>query len=458
MNNRIDPEHDVESEVLTAHTDPTRPTGKTMSKNPVVQILSNRMQTSLVVGALALAGMGVVVVAKSNEPRQASAATVVSAPAVVAADTTHNDAWFEDHPNDVAIPTAAPRQPQSINRDRNGNGVASTVPGAPGADNVSANDVNNLASGPSQNPAPPSSRTQVPQISDGSNIQPAMPSRMIAAETVPNIGQSTGSVTVAPPASAVTNDPHGADIAIAMSAEGEKGTISTGPMTSGEAHATDGNGAKLAVAGNEGDYLPNEVTSPRSKYELQAGTKIPAVISQAVDSDLPGYVSAIVSEDVYDSIRGMYLLVPQGARLLGQYVGVAGPGQTRVTVAWTRLFFPGTGKYLNLGGMNASGQAGESGISGDVDTHHGRLLMTALKLSILQAGTSLIAPQNSSILQPSSPTQRITDTVGSSIGQVGSKVLTQEALAPTVHVRIGTRFNVEVDHDIVFPSPIATHV
>jgi len=458
MSNSIDPEHDVDGEVLTAHTDPTRPTGKTMSKNPVVQILSSRMQTSLAVGLLALTGMGVVVVVKSNEPRQASAATVVTAPAVLAADTTHNDAWFQDHPNDVAIPTAAPRRPQPISRDRNGNGVVSTVPGAPVGDSVSANDVNNLASGPSQNPAPPPSRTQVPQISDGGNIAPAEPSRIIAAETVPNIGQSTGSAAATAVAPAATNDPHGADIAIAMPGEGEKSTISTDSTTTGQAHATDGTGAKLSIAGSDGDYLPNEVTSPRSKYELQAGTKIPAVISQAVDSDLPGYVSAVVSEDVYDSIRGMYLLVPQGARLLGQYIGVAGPGQTRVTVAWTRLFFPGTGKYLNLGGMNASGQAGESGISGDVDTHHGRLLMTALKLSILQAGTSLIAPQNSSILQPSSPTQRISDTVGASIGQVGSKLLTQESLAPTIHVRIGTRLNVEVDHDIVFPAPVTAHV
>jgi type IV secretion system protein VirB10 len=239
-----------------------------------------------------------------------------------------------------------------------------------------------------------------------------------------------------------------------MSDSKESDTTQVAAGSASAAQHTDGMTAQVTTGDkSDSDYLANQVTAPRSPYELQAGTKIPAVISESVDSDMPGYVNAIVSEDVYDSIRGVYLLIPKGSRLLGQYVSLSGPGQTRTAVAFTRLFFPGTGNYLDLGGMSGADQQGNMGLGGDVDTHNGRLVMTALKLAILQVGTSIGAGQNTSILQAETPAQTAAQAVNTAVGQVGQKILNQDVLPPTLHVRIGTRFNVRVEHDIVFPGP-----
>jgi type IV secretion system protein VirB10 len=232
------------------------------------------------------------------------------------------------------------------------------------------------------------------------------------------------------------------------------GANNSAPSANAANAKADGTSAGTAVANSDEDYLPNEVKAPRSPYELQAGSHIPIVISESVDSDMPGLVEAVVPTDVKDSISGRYTLIPAGARVLGQYVGVGGPGQTRVAVAFSRLFFPKTGKYLDLGGVPGSDQQGNSGIGGDVDMHSGRLFMTALKLAVLEAGPNLAVGQSGSVFQNPSPAEVAGQTVANSVGQIGQRILTQQVQGPTVHIRIGTRANLTVLKDIVFPGPV----
>jgi type IV secretion system protein VirB10 len=92
--------------------------------------------------------------------------------------------------------------------------------------------------------------------------------------------------------------------------------------------------------GPTGHYLRTGREAPLSPYEVKAGTVIPAIMIGGVNSDLPGQIIGQVSENVYDSATGRYILIPQGSKLVGIYDNGVITGQQRVLVAWTRIIFP----------------------------------------------------------------------------------------------------------------------
>src|SRR5262249_32396057 len=98
------------------------------------------------------------------------------------------------------------------------------------------------------------------------------------------------------------------------------------------------------------DYLRSVRSAPVSRFEVKAGWEIPAVLEQALNSDLPGELKALVTSNVYDTATGTYLLVPQGARLIGQYDSRVSYGQDGVQVAWNRIIFPDA-STIDLNGM-----------------------------------------------------------------------------------------------------------
>ncbi len=103
-------------------------------------------------------------------------------------------------------------------------------------------------------------------------------------------------------------------------------------------------------------YLPNQVVPQFSPYELKRGSVIPATLITGLNSDLPGRITAQVSQNVYDSATGYRLLIPQGARLFGRYDSKVSFGQERVLVVWTDLIFP-NGATLQIGGMAGIAEA-----------------------------------------------------------------------------------------------------
>src|SRR5262249_8765192 len=117
------------------------------------------------------------------------------------------------------------------------------------------------------------------------------------------------------------------------------------------------------------NYLKSSRTEPLSRYEIKAGWDIPATLEQGIDSDLPGEVKALVRSNVYDTASGQYLLVPQGARLIGTYNSVISYGQARVHVAWTRIIFP-DGSSINLDGMSGHDAQGRAGFHDQVNNHY----------------------------------------------------------------------------------------
>ena len=116
----------------------------------------------------------------------------------------------------------------------------------------------------------------------------------------------------------------------------------------------------LKKADPDDDYLENSKKKPRSPYEVKAGSYIPAALITGINSDLPGSVNAQVTENVYDTVTGNYLLIPQGAKLVGEYNSSLTFGQTRVQVVWNRIIFP-DGKSIDLEKMQGVDIAGYSG-------------------------------------------------------------------------------------------------
>lgn len=205
----------------------------------------------------------------------------------------------------------------------------------------------------------------------------------------------------------------------------------------------------------EDDYLKATRTAPMGPYEIKAGWDIPAVLEEGLNSDLPGEIKALVRANVYDTATGKYLLIPQGARLVGKYNSSVSYGQNAVQAVWTRLIYP-DGSSLDLGGMNGTDAQGNTGFRGQVDNHYGSLFAGALLSSILAAGLQL--SQNTTggqnVLTTPSPAQATAQAVGAQAAQLGMQITSRNLnRQPTIKIPIGYRFNVRVNRDILFDAP-----
>ena len=113
---------------------------------------------------------------------------------------------------------------------------------------------------------------------------------------------------------------------------------------------------------------PDRVTKPASPFVVQAGTVIPAALITGIRSDLPGQITAQVTENVYDTPTGRARLIPQGARLIGIYDSQVAFGQSRVLLVWTRLMMP-NGRSIVLERQPGADTAGYAGLEDRVDNH-----------------------------------------------------------------------------------------
>ena len=202
-------------------------------------------------------------------------------------------------------------------------------------------------------------------------------------------------------------------------------------------------------------HLPVVVQEPLSPYEIREGTLIPAILVAGINSDLPGQTQALVRQNVYDSTTGRHLLIPQGSRLIGSYDNRIAWGQKRVLMAWTRLIFP-DGRSLDLQGMPGADLAAVAGIRDKVNNHFVRIFGSAILLSAVTAGVQLSQPQESADGGAPSASQIAAASLGQEIGYTTSAITRRNTnIQPTLEIRPGYLFNVEVTADLVLPRPYA---
>jgi type IV secretion system protein VirB10 len=208
-----------------------------------------------------------------------------------------------------------------------------------------------------------------------------------------------------------------------------------------------------ARLGNTQEYLKYTRIPPLSRFEIKAGWEIPAALEQALNSDLPGELKALVMSNVYDTATGLYLLIPQGSRLVGAYNSRVGYGQNGVQVAWRRVIFP-DGSSIDLDGMEGLDSHGNAGLRDKVDHHYQRLFGFAVLTSMFDAALAITqSRQQSTFLYPS-PSQEAESAAGREVSQLGTQLTRKNLNAqPTIRIPAGYKFNVRVNRDILFEAP-----
>ncbi len=205
-------------------------------------------------------------------------------------------------------------------------------------------------------------------------------------------------------------------------------------------------GRKLDFAGKadrSGVYNSHELETPRSPFEVMAGTVISASLLTGLDSDLPGTVIAQVTENVYDTVSGRILLIPQGTRLIGQYDSVVAFGQSRALLVWQRMILP-DGLSMEIDNLPASDTAGYAGLADKVD-YHTWALLKGVGLATLLGVTAV-----SGSSQDSDLVRAIRESAEQSANQAGEKIVEKHMnIQPSITVRPGWPVRVIVHKDLV---------
>jgi type IV secretion system protein TrbI len=193
-------------------------------------------------------------------------------------------------------------------------------------------------------------------------------------------------------------------------------------------------------------YNPHRLQSPASPYQIMAGTIIAASLVTGLNSDLPGFVIAQVTENVFDSVRGRFLLIPQGSRLIGKYDNVVAFGQDRALVVWQRIILP-DGTSVVIDNLPATDTGGYAGLADDVDVHTWKLLKGVALATVLGVGNSLAFGSTST---DSDLVKALRESTGQTTNRAGQRLVERQLnVQPTITVRPGWPLRVIVHKDII---------
>lgn len=202
--------------------------------------------------------------------------------------------------------------------------------------------------------------------------------------------------------------------------------------------------AFLSQAVDRRTVSSDRVIAPASANILQAGAVIPAALITGIRSDLPGQITAQVTENIHDSPTGRILLIPQGTRIIGQYDNGVGFGQRRVLLAWNRLIFP-NGRSIVLERLPGADAEGYAGLEDGVDYHWGELFKAAVLSTILSVGASAGTSAGDSDL-----VSALREGASDSISQTGRQIVQRQLnIAPTLTIRPGFPVRIIVTRDLV---------
>ncbi len=201
-------------------------------------------------------------------------------------------------------------------------------------------------------------------------------------------------------------------------------------------------GGSEATTRNAGNVQP-----AASPYTVTAGTVIPAALVTGINSDLPGQVIATVTQPIYDSATGRYLLIPQGSRLIGRYDSQVAFGQQRVLLVWLRIILPDTSS-IALDKLPGIDQAGYAGVEDGVDWHWGRILAGAALATMLGVSSELAVSDQGST--NGNVVIALRNSAQDTSNQVGQEITRRNlSVQPTLTVRPGFPMDVMVNKDLV---------
>lgn len=219
--------------------------------------------------------------------------------------------------------------------------------------------------------------------------------------------------------------------------------LDLGSATGQPSTAQDRQLAFLNAAADRRTVTPDRVTPPASPFVLQAGAVISAALITGIRSDLPGQITAQVTENIYDSPTGSILLVPQGTRLIGQYDNSVQFGQRRVLLVWNRLILP-NGRSMVLERQPGADTQGYAGLEDGVDYHWWDLAKAAALSTLLGVGTELATDDNDRLIAA------IRGGAQDTVNQAGQQIIQRQLqVAPTLTIRPGFPVRIIVTRDLV---------
>jgi type IV secretion system protein TrbI len=191
----------------------------------------------------------------------------------------------------------------------------------------------------------------------------------------------------------------------------------------------------------------DRLAAPIDPNVVQAGSIISAALITGIRSDIPGQITAQVTQNVYDSPTGHILLIPQGARLIGEYDSEISFGQNRVLLAWNRLILP-DGRSILLDRQPGADRAGFAGLQDSVNYHWGSLAKAALISTVLGVGAELGSGSNDAL------TRALRTGTQDTINQSGQQIVRRQLnVTPTLTIRPGFPVRVIVTKDLIL-API----
>jgi type IV secretion system protein VirB10 len=191
-------------------------------------------------------------------------------------------------------------------------------------------------------------------------------------------------------------------------------------------------------------YNPHALQTPASPYQLMAGTVIAASLITGLNSDLPGFVIAQVTENVFDTVSGRHLLIPQGARLVGKYDNIVAFGQERALVVWQRIILP-DGTSIVIDNLPATDTGGYAGLADQVDFHTWKLLKGVALATVLGVGSELAFGTSDSDL-----IRALQQSTQATTNRAGQRLIERQLnVQPTITVRPGWPLRVIVHKDIL---------
>lgn len=191
------------------------------------------------------------------------------------------------------------------------------------------------------------------------------------------------------------------------------------------------------------DSNPHTVAPRPSPFTLSAGSVISASLITGLRSDLPGLVTAQVTERIFDSATGSILLIPQGARLIGAYDSVVAFGQRRALVVWQRIIFP-DGSSIRVENAPATDPSGYAGLADKVDFHTWALLKGVVLSTLLGVGSELQFTGESDLVQA------VRQSTQQSVSRAGDQLTSRNLqIQPTITIRPGAPVRLLVHHDLI---------
>lgn len=210
------------------------------------------------------------------------------------------------------------------------------------------------------------------------------------------------------------------------------------------APASDVRAAFSAQATQDATTGSGRLAPPISPYVLQAGAVIPAALITGLRSDLPGQLTAQVTENVFDGPTGKFVLVPQGSRLVGAYDAETRFGQRRALLVWNRLILP-DGRSIVLDRQPGADSGGFAGLEDGVDNHSGQIVRATLISTLLSVGTQAgVAGEEEGLLRA------LRSGSADAIAQAGQQIVGRSLdIPPTLTIRSGYPVRVIVTRDLI---------